>query len=126
MTAFDLLAVDAFGGCPECGRSDGYLNVGSAHWFFCEAHKIKWCIGENIFSSWRNEATFVWECNQAKLSTYRQVPELHNPLWRLRCYENLKRRIRADRITGSILHFCPHAKKKITAQCVSGRFHRPL
>src|SRR6266511_5437945 len=24
---------DYFGVCPECGQSDGYVNIGSGHWF---------------------------------------------------------------------------------------------
>jgi hypothetical protein len=44
-----------FGGCPQCGKDDGYTNVGRSHWFFCKAHKTKWCIGANLFSSWRDE-----------------------------------------------------------------------
>ena len=34
-----------FGGCPECGNTDGYMNVGSEHWFVCDVHRIKWFIG---------------------------------------------------------------------------------
>ena len=44
-----------FGVCPECGKSDGYINVSRTHWFFCKAHKTKWCIGANLFSSWREQ-----------------------------------------------------------------------
>ena len=44
-----------FGGCPECGDQDGYTNVGRSHWIFCIAHRTKWCIGANLFSSWRDE-----------------------------------------------------------------------
>jgi hypothetical protein len=45
-----------FGGCPRCGKNDGYLNVGRWHWFYCAEHKTKWCAGSNLFSSWQNEA----------------------------------------------------------------------
>jgi hypothetical protein len=44
-----------FGGCPHCGRADGCTNVGRSHWFFCKTHKTKWCIGWNLFSSWRDQ-----------------------------------------------------------------------
>ena len=44
-----------FGGCPHCGQTDGCANVGRSHWFFCSTHETKWCIGSNLFSSWRNE-----------------------------------------------------------------------
>lgn len=45
-----------FGGCPQCGQDDGFINVGRSHWFFCKAHKTSWCIGSNLFSSWREQS----------------------------------------------------------------------
>jgi hypothetical protein len=44
-----------FGLCPICHKTDGYLNVGNQHWFVCEEHKVKWFVGENLFSSWMYE-----------------------------------------------------------------------
>ena len=44
-----------FGGCPHCGLTDGYLNVGRSQWFVCHEHKIKWCVASNVFSSWRHQ-----------------------------------------------------------------------
>ena len=44
-----------FGGCPECGKTDGYVNIGRNHWFVCDQHKTKWCAGSNLFSSWKDE-----------------------------------------------------------------------
>jgi hypothetical protein len=44
-----------FGGCPTCGKSDGYLNAGRSHWFACAAHKVRWCVGANLFGDWRDE-----------------------------------------------------------------------
>jgi len=40
-----------FGVCPECHKTDGYLNVGNNHVFICETHKTAWCVGANLFSS---------------------------------------------------------------------------
>jgi len=51
----EMAAAEQFGGCPHCGQTDGCTNVGRSHWFFCKAHKTKWCIGANLFSSWRHE-----------------------------------------------------------------------
>jgi hypothetical protein len=42
-----------WGRCPQCGKSDGYLSIGRIHWFYCEAHRVKWCAVENLFSSWK-------------------------------------------------------------------------
>jgi hypothetical protein len=44
-----------FGTCPHCHRSNGFINIGRSHWFFCDEHKVKWCVGSNLFSSWRSE-----------------------------------------------------------------------
>jgi hypothetical protein len=44
-----------FGVCPNCGRTDGYINVGRGHWFFCKEHKVTWLAGTNLFSAWRDE-----------------------------------------------------------------------
>jgi hypothetical protein len=53
---FPIIPVESyFGGCPECGKTDGYANVGRSHWFFCKPHKTKWCIGSNLFSGWRSQ-----------------------------------------------------------------------
>ena len=49
------------GGCPRCGRNDGYRNVGPNHWFFCHDHKMAWCAGTNLFASWRDETEVDWQ-----------------------------------------------------------------
>ena len=59
-----------FGGCPECGKSDGYLNVGRNHWGVCDTHKTTWPIGANLFSSWHDETEAEWQQNEERLATY--------------------------------------------------------
>jgi len=53
------IADPAFGGyfgvCPQCGDAQGYINIGRSHWLFCMKHKVKWCIGFDIFPSWKSE-----------------------------------------------------------------------
>ncbi len=47
-----------FGYCPECGPlryRDRCLNIGRAHWYYCEEHLVRWCVGANLFSGWRDE-----------------------------------------------------------------------
>ena len=68
-----------FGGCPECGDTNGYLNVGGNHWFVCDAHKTKWCVGYGLFSSWQEESESAWAANAAKLETMREVDPLPSP-----------------------------------------------
>ena len=48
-------AVQQFGGCPHCHWHDGFINAGSDHWFYCEQHKVMWCVGSNLFSGWREQ-----------------------------------------------------------------------
>jgi hypothetical protein len=67
---------DYFGGCPECWRNDGYLNYGRDHWFVCHKHKVRWYVGSNLFSSWREEDEESWNENAKLLSTYREVEEV--------------------------------------------------
>ncbi len=48
-------AIAYFGGCPDCGDCDGYVNIGRSHWFLCDKHKVTWCVGSNLFSSWQHQ-----------------------------------------------------------------------
>ena len=66
-----------FGGCPHCGGNDGFLNVEREHWFMCDRHKTKWRIGENLFSSWRDEGEEVWLRNQYRLLNYMSVSPVY-------------------------------------------------
>lgn len=65
-----------FGGCPECGGEDGYLNVGRGHWFLCDLHRTKWFVGSNLFSSCRYESEEVWAENAERLAGYQEVSPL--------------------------------------------------
>ena len=42
-----------FGGCPVCGHTGEYRNIGANHWLYCPEHKCKWLVGANLFSSWK-------------------------------------------------------------------------
>lgn len=59
-----------FGGCPECGNNDGAVNVSSEHWCVCDAHKVKWYVGSNLFSCWQDENEEAWRQNAEMLSRY--------------------------------------------------------
>lgn len=65
-----------FGGCPECGGSDGVRNVGRVHWCFCSTHGLKWAIGSNLFSSWHNETEDDWRRNAEMLALFTEVEKL--------------------------------------------------
>jgi hypothetical protein len=62
-----------FGSCPECGKTDGYINIGGNHWFVCDKHKTKWCAGFNLFSCWKDESEEIWQANAVKLEGYKKV-----------------------------------------------------
>jgi hypothetical protein len=66
-----------FGSCPLCGKNNGYLNIGRSHFFRCDEHETKWCIGSNLFSSWHDETEDVWQQNSILLSSYREVQPVY-------------------------------------------------
>jgi hypothetical protein len=55
MSQAERNGVAYFGGCPHCAGNDGHINVGRSHWMSCAEHKVKWCVGENLFSHWRDQ-----------------------------------------------------------------------
>lgn len=69
-----------FGGCPVCGRTDGFFNLRSCHFFVCEAHRVKWFVGFNLFRAWRQETPEIWARNAARYDDYADVhPVLPDP-----------------------------------------------
>lgn len=62
-----------WGVCPHCRRNDGYLNLGRNHWFVCHRHRVRWLIGENLFSTWRFETPEDWKANSAVIGGYAVV-----------------------------------------------------
>ena len=70
---------DHFGVCPTCGKTDGYLNIGSRHWFVCHAHRVRWCVGSNLFSSWRDETKEQWQANADRIEDYQEIEPAPGP-----------------------------------------------
>ena len=64
---------NCFGGCPICHKTDGFLSVGRDHWFVCHRHRMKWCVGSNLFGGWREQDEQHRQANQYKLAGYREV-----------------------------------------------------
>lgn len=62
-----------FGGCPECGGNDGFINVNRVHYFVCHLHNTQWEVGQNLFSGWREETPEVWERNRQIVDSYTEV-----------------------------------------------------
>ena len=54
-----------FGLCPVCHETDSCVNAGRSHRFYCKEHKTSWCVGSNLFSSWRGqteaEQRAIWD-----------------------------------------------------------------
>ena len=61
------------GHCSVCGGNDGSFNIGRKNYFYCKKHRKCWCIGENIFSDWREENEEIWEKNFKKYSKYERI-----------------------------------------------------
>tara|TARA_R110002073_G_scaffold101349_10_gene230320 strand:+ start:632 stop:994 length:363 start_codon:yes stop_codon:yes gene_type:complete len=64
---------DHFGVCPICGGCDGGFNVQRSNWFACDTHKLIWCVGENLLSTWRHETEDDWEQNMRDYGYYAEV-----------------------------------------------------
>jgi hypothetical protein len=62
-----------WGHCANPEHENFYLNVGRAHWMVCESCRIKWLIGDNLFSSWRSQNMRIWEANHKKLRDYEDL-----------------------------------------------------
>jgi hypothetical protein len=61
-----------FGGCPECGRANIYLNIKKDNWFYCDEHKKCWPAG-TLFSSWKTENDEIWRENAKRIADYEIV-----------------------------------------------------
>jgi hypothetical protein len=72
------MEVDYVGGCPTCGRNDGYLKARRTHEFYCLEHRVSWIYGANTFSGWRDET----EAQQ--IEKYRLIEDFERvePIWR--------------------------------------------
>jgi len=64
---------DYFGGCPACRRTNGCISDGADHWYVCDAHKVKWLVGSNLFSGWRDLTAEQRFKNRDTLAQYREV-----------------------------------------------------
>lgn len=66
-----------FGACPECGRHDGYVNLGRNHIFICREHRTGWCIGSNLFSSWQDQTPEQQAEVERMLEDYYEVEPIY-------------------------------------------------
>jgi hypothetical protein len=59
-----------WGVCPYCLGHDGYLNLGRSHWFVCHSDRVRWLVGENLFSTWRHQTADDWNANWELIGPY--------------------------------------------------------
>lgn len=69
--------VAEFGGCPVCHTHGMNRDIGRDHWFACDVHKKKWCVGSNIFSAWQKLSEEAFEENRRILADYEEVVPWH-------------------------------------------------
>jgi len=62
-----------FGHCPVPEHENYYLNIGRSHWMVCDKCKIKWFMGENLFSSWRTQSEETWKRNEETIAGFEEV-----------------------------------------------------
>ncbi len=77
LTAADQAFLDDyFGVCPHCEKTDGYVNAGSTHVFYCDEHKVSWIAGANLFSGWRDETEEEQRKKYKHIETHKRDPHL--------------------------------------------------
>ncbi len=69
----DIQLSNHCGACPQCGKSDGYVNLGIEHWFICRDHKTKWLAGTNLFDGWMNQTVAQSQSAEILLRSYEDV-----------------------------------------------------
>ena len=63
-----------WGNCPECGvGGEVFLNDGRDHWLICYRDGVKWYVGSNLFSIWRDLSPEEMAWQRSVLATYRDV-----------------------------------------------------
>jgi hypothetical protein len=114
-----ITVTNYFGGCPTCGQSDGYLNAGRSHRFFCKEHKTAWLVGSNLFSDWRRETEEEqrekWDA--VGLDTFEDVDPLPEGTWstdpEVRCRElDAAREEAVRRHDEAIASFSPYSGRR--------------
>lgn len=53
--------------CPVCGGMSSYLNIHAVHIGLCDAHRLYWALGIDLFPTWQDEDRLTWDRNAAAL-----------------------------------------------------------
>jgi len=65
-----------FEGCPYCHSDEGFhqhVNVERFNYVLCTRHGLYWLLGENLFSSWRDETPETWRKNKLLLDGFKFI-----------------------------------------------------
>jgi hypothetical protein len=65
-----------FGVCSICHRYGVHVFVGREDWFACHRHRVKWLVGENLFSDWIYKTENELVAGAARIATYRVVNQI--------------------------------------------------
>jgi hypothetical protein len=68
-----------YSGCPYCSAAEEFINVGRKHYFLCRVHGTAWCVGENLFSAWREESEPDRQASRARLQNLTIVRPRRGP-----------------------------------------------
>ncbi len=60
--------------CVRCNKPTCWIcNIGRQHWAYCEACCVKFMVGENLFSSWREQSEEDWKKNREFLEDFEDL-----------------------------------------------------
>jgi hypothetical protein len=70
-----------WGVCPVCHHSPHWLNIGADHWCYCPQHRVKWFVGERLFSCFMYETTEEQKAKSDTLNfgSYTEVDDVPRP-----------------------------------------------
>ena len=67
---------ETFGVCPLCGKYDECVNLGEYHWYICQRHQFRWCVGHNCIVPDVYENSESYQENWERICRYRVVEPL--------------------------------------------------
>jgi hypothetical protein len=68
-----ITCINYFGGCPHCGGADGPVGLHKDNWFVCHEHRVRWYVGSNLFSCWRDRTEDERHAEWCEVEDYEPV-----------------------------------------------------
>lgn len=66
-----------WGGCPSCGKNDGFYHRGKEHWCACHEHRVCWCSGYGLITTAEHMDPAEVEAMLATIEGYRIVEPVY-------------------------------------------------